>query len=410
MMRWAALVSMALWCAPAFAADYDVSATGRCVYVENGVRKPVPGARVELRDQDWDVPDLDVVGPVALDVSGNDVCGTAVAGADGRFSIRGRCGDFGPSFIGKTKPDLYVRCKVQGSGGRIFASSFPWTLYNTASRPRDDSAAPLAAGDVVLPAGPAKTFLALSETYAKIKSLTGASLLPVWVMYPGGCQAVIANTGKTYFASYAGTVFMSIAPGDEANGTVAHEYGHTLQFQSYLQDWSTINSVLNTLRAGWEAIRHPTGGGHTYSTKSNPVMAFAEGWAEFIECVVYGSGLPDCTRWKEIGANEADRIQVEGNIACRLFRLFKKWGFKDIWTAQTRSKAARYDHFFAEYKKIHPTRPRLPPQLRSFWPRPRSWRRRSFSSRWHPSRSGPRSRCRQRTPRSWPSRRRSERR
>jgi hypothetical protein len=340
-----------LVCAPAWAADYSVTASGRCV-AEDGT--PIPGARVELRDQDLGVPvETDVAGPLLLSVTGNDVCASGHTDAQGRFHLSGRCGDFGPSIIGWTKPDLYVRCALQGRAGRIFQNRFPWTLYNATTRPRKDSAAALNAGDIRLPTGASKAFITLGTVYDKAKSLTGATLLDVWTLYPGGRQAVIENTGQTYFASYAGAVFMSIAAGDEG-GTVAHEYGHTLQFQSYLQDLFKIRSVLNILRAGWEALKHPTGAGHTFSTRSNVVMAFAEGWAEFMEGVVFGTGLPDCSTWTEVGAKESERIEVEGNIACRLFRLYRKWGFRDIWKAQTASKAARYDHFFAEYLKIHP--------------------------------------------------------
>jgi hypothetical protein len=246
-----------------------------------------------------------------------------------------------------------VRCSLHGRAGRIFGGSFPFTLYNTATAPRQDDDRPLQVGAVKLPAGAAKVFLSLNYTYDRVTKLVGGALLPVWVMYPGGHEAVVANTGQHYFASYAGAVFMSMAPGQEGH-TVAHEYGHTLQFQSFLADWSTINSVLNVLRAGWAALRDRPGAGHTLRTISNPVMAFAEGWAEFMEGVVYGSGLPNCATWTEIGATEAEKIMVEGNVACRLWRLYQRYGYRDVWTAQTRSKAARYDHFFADFLRIHP--------------------------------------------------------
>lgn len=344
--------------APAFAKDYDVSASGRCVYRDNGVVKPIPGAQVELRDQDFDVPvEADVVGPMALDVSTNDVCARGTTDSEGKFKLSGRCGDVGPCLFGKcpkwTPPDLYVRCSLKGRSGRVFRNSFPWTLYNKTTRPRSNSAAPLAAGDIELPAGAAKTFISMNYTYDRIRALVGTWLLDVWTIYPGGHEAKVLNTDQTYFASFAGTLFMSIAPGDEDNGTVAHEYHHTLQFQAFLHDWSRIKYVVNLLRAGYESIRNRSGQGHTLSTVSNPVMAFAEGFAEFGEGVVYGSGLPNCGKWKEIGANEEERQSVEGNVACRLFRLYQRYGYKDIWTALSRSKAVRYDHFMQEYVKLH---------------------------------------------------------
>lgn len=358
-MRQLLLFSLTLLAAsPAFAMDYNVSATGRCVYRENGVVKPIPYAEVELRDQDFGIPiEGDVVGPMALDLSGNDLCGRGATDAQGKFSIAGRCGDPGPCLFGKcpswTPPDLYVRCSLKGRAGRVFQNAFPWTLYNATTRPRADNAAPLAAGDIELPAGAAKTFISMTYTYDKINALLGTWLLDVWTIYPGGHEATVLNTDQTYFASYAGTLFMSIAAGDEDNGTVGHEYHHTLQFQAFLHDWSRIQYAVNLIKAGYEFVRNSSGQGHTLSTLSNPVMAFSEGFAEFGEGVVYGGGLPNCATWREIGATEADKISVEGNVACRLFRLYQRYGYKDVWTALTRSKAARYDDWFKEYVKLH---------------------------------------------------------
>jgi hypothetical protein len=355
MNRLVAFFAVLLVSAPALAKDYSVTATGRCVYDEGGTLHPVVGALVELRDNDYTPPDWDVVGPFIFG-GDSDLCGSTHTGTDGRFSISGSCGDPGEGFWGTpnwTKPDLYVRCALEGAAGRMIGASAPWTLYNTRTNPRGDDASPLNVGDLKLPAGVSKAFNSLKTAHDKIQSLSGQTLLPVWVFYPGGHQAVIANSGVTYFASYTLAVFMSIAQGQEG-GTVAHEYGHAMQFESFLFDWSTINQVLNILRAGWEAIQHATGAGHNFDTVSNPVMAYSEGWAEFHEFVVFGSGSPDCGSWKEIGANESQKVQVEGNIACRLQRLYKKWPYKDIWTAQTKSKAASWPDFMSEYLKIHP--------------------------------------------------------
>ncbi|MBI3072841.1 MAG: hypothetical protein HYY84_12060 [Deltaproteobacteria bacterium] len=331
--------------------DYAVSVTGRCV-TKDGT--PISGAAVEVRDQDFGISvSLDIVGPIALDVSGNDICATGTSKSDGTFSLSGRCGDPGFSFDSSTKPDLYVRCALEGEAGRIFSPDAPWTLYNATSTIRSNNSAAYNVGDVKVATGAGKAFNSLKYTVDKLSSLIGEGLTPVWVVYPGGRDAVIENTGATYFASYAGAVFMSLAAGDETNGTVAHEYGHTLQFQAIMDDWSTLQSLVAAWNAGVESLSFATGGGHTYKTVSNPVMAFAEGWAEFIEEVVYGSGAPNCSTWTEIGADEDEKIQVEGNIACRLWRLYEKWGFGDIWTAMTKSKAVRYDDFVAEYKKLH---------------------------------------------------------
>src|SRR5207302_418215 len=136
---------------------------------------------------------------------------------------------------------------------------------------------------------------------------------------------VIANSGATYFASYTGAIFMSMAKGQEGH-TTAHEYGHALQAESFVYDWSSINQFINIVKAAWDGITNATGAGHNFDTKSNPVMAYAEGWAEFHEWVVYGTGSPDAATWKELGGStEADKIQVEGNLACRFQRLYKKW-------------------------------------------------------------------------------------
>ena len=358
-------VGILLHATPSSAHDYDVVATGRCVYELAGVRMPVEGARVELRDQDFGAPTAtDIVGPVHLDVSLNKKCGEATSGADGRFVIRARCGDLGPRWLPWTKPDLYVRCSLVGRAGRIFAKAAPFTLYSTATQPRRDDASPHDVGDVVLPTAPARAFLSVQQVYDRVRALIGRlpareriQLEPVWVQFPGGKEIVVLNTDRSYFASYAGTVFMSIAPGDEANGTVAHEYGHTLHFQSFLKDWSTTQSVANVLRAGWQSTQHGAGKGHTLSTLSNPVMAYAEGFAEFMEGVMFGystGGLPNCDTWKELGANAEERISVEGNVACRLYRLYARYGLRDLWTAQARAKAVRYDHFFADFVKLHP--------------------------------------------------------
>lgn len=351
-------VGIAFHATTSFAHDYDVVASGRCVYEKAGVRTPIEGARVELRDQDFSAPpETDVVGPVNLDVSINKKCGETSTDREGRFVIRARCGDAGPRWLPWSKPDLYVRCALVGRSGRIFGKAFPFTLYNVTTRPRANSAAPLDVGDLVLPSAPAQAFVSVQQAYDRMRELTGTSLEPVWVQFPGGRESVVMNTGQQYFASYAGTVFMSIAPGDEANGTVAHEYGHTLHFQSFLKDWNSIHAVYNVLRAGWESTQHVSGKGHTFSTLSNPVMAYAEGFAEFIEGVMWGyatRGLPDCGTWKELGANERERISVEGNLACRLYRLYQRYNLRDIFVAQSRAKAVRYDHFFAEFVKMHP--------------------------------------------------------
>jgi hypothetical protein len=331
--------------------DYAVSVTGRCV-TKDGTA--ISGATVEVRDQDFGISvSLDIVGPVALDVSGNDICATGTSKSDGTFSISGRSGDPGFSTSSSTKPDLYVRCSLEGEAGRIFAKDFPWTLYNATSSIRDNSTAAYNVGDVKVDTGAGKAWNSLKKTVDMISGLIGEDLTPVWVVYPGGREAFYENSDDSYFASYAGAVFMSIAEGDESNGTVAHEYGHTLQFQAIMDDWSTFQSLLNAWNAGVESLSFAQGAGHTYKTVSNPVMAFAEGWAEFHEGVVYGTGTPKCATWTEIGADEDEKIQVEGNIACRLMRLYDKWGYKDIWTAMTKSKAVRYDDFMVEYVKLH---------------------------------------------------------
>lgn len=338
----------------ASAADYDVSAKGRCVYRdETGALKPLSGALVELRDQDMSIPvSTDVVGPV-LQNSLNRVCGTATSGADGRFEVRGRCGDTGPSWLPTSKPDLYVRCALQSTHGRIFNKQVPFTLYNATSGTRRDNTSAYDVGNVIAPMKASRALLSLNEVASKLTSLAGQRLDPIWVQFPGGREAVIKASGATYWASYAMGVFMSLSEGKEGTPTVAHEFGHTMQFMSFVRDLNRQDAVLNVLRAGWESTQHPVGQGHNYETKSNPVMAYAEGFAEFIAGVVYNKGLPDCTKWQEKGANETDKISVEGNVACRMFRLYQKWGFREIWEAQKASKAVRYDHFFEEYKKKH---------------------------------------------------------
>jgi hypothetical protein len=145
---------------------------------------------------------------------------------------------------------------------------------------------------------------------------------------------------------------MQIAKGDE-DGTVAHEYGHNLHFQSFLQDQNSLRALYNTLRGAYQGATHKLGLGHTFSTKTNEVMAWAEGFAEFIEGAVFGTGTPDCGKWKELGANESERVMIEGNIACRLVRLHRQHGLRDIWAAQVAAKAMRWVDFLAEYRKRH---------------------------------------------------------
>jgi hypothetical protein len=337
----------------AWGADYDVVASGRCVYAEGGQLHPVAGARVELRDQDFSMPTAaDVIGPFSVRLSGNDLCAVGVSGADGRFTLRGRCGDVGPKSFSWTKPDLYVRCALTSDAGRVFAPSVPFTLYNAATKPRSNDARALDAGDVQLPAGAAKVFAKLNSTYATVRQGGARGLIGAYVLYPGGKTLQIPNTGRTYFASYTGAILMQIAKGDE-DGTVAHEYGHSLHFQSFLQDQNSLRALYNTLRGAYQGATHKLGLGHTFSTKTNEVMAWAEGFAEFIEGAVFGTGTPDCSKWKELGANESERVMVEGNIACRLVRLHRQHGLRDIWAAQVAAKAMRWVDFLAEYRKRH---------------------------------------------------------
>jgi hypothetical protein len=342
---------------PAWSAEYNVTATGRCVYQEGGQTYGIPGAKVELRDQNfWMPPAVDIVGPTALDFSVNTVCARGTTDANGYFRLSGRCGDLGPSWLDWTKPDLYVRCSLESGAAKVINSQFPFTLYNTATNPRSNNASPLHVGDVVLPAGPAKVFLHMNQSYTKVSPLAGTSFLPVWAVWPGGHEAVIANSGQHYFASYSAGVFISIARGQEGLPTVSHEWGHSLHFQSFLNDWGRIDALLNVLRAGWALVTNPIGGGHNVGMVSNPSFAFAEGWAEFHANVVAGpaNASPNCDKWTEKGSTEEERLKIEGNIACRLYRLYLKWGYRDIWQAQTRAKAVQYAHFMQEYLKIHP--------------------------------------------------------
>ncbi|MBI3072969.1 MAG: hypothetical protein HYY84_12715 [Deltaproteobacteria bacterium] len=333
----------------AWPSEYNVSVSGRCI-TNDGT--PIPHARVEVRDDDWMPHDADIVGPIAVDASDNDICATGLSGADGSFALSGTCGDFA-LFEAMSKPDLYVRCSLEGPAGRIFQPSAPWTLYNATSAQRDNSDDPYDVGDVKIESGAGKTFISLNKTVQTIESHLGISLYPIWTMYPGGREVVIENTGQTYWGSYAAYIFMAIAVGQEGD-TLAHEYGHMLHFQALIADRSSFLAFLNTFRAGVESYMSLTGEGHTFETISNPVVAFSEGWAEFIQTVVYGTGAPDCTTWKEIGATEADKIKVEGNIACRLRRLYENWGLIDIWNAERTSKATNYDQFIDEFRRIHP--------------------------------------------------------
>ncbi|MBI3072203.1 MAG: hypothetical protein HYY84_08790 [Deltaproteobacteria bacterium] len=391
-----AVVVATLMSVPALAAKVTVK--GRCADTNgNGIA----GAKFEVRDQ-W-IKDKKKSGSDHSLEKSNDFVNLGIPGtpqnallrkgftdANGRFEVTVDHGDWGINpWADENKPDIYVRCLLETSENwMITASPLPWPRSVESDTRIDSDASPQDHGALKFDAAHVTMFNLMRDVLTTLRNRTGLTFKPAIIAYPFGAQRVAGTKDVTGFA---GIVFVAIGQGQEAKWLLSHELGHGMHVQALvdLTRLDTVGTMLERVKQLW--AQADTLGGriadHDYEKKTSQEIAFFDGWASFVSAVVAGfrdeskevrgvgyasdqSRMPDCAarlrdyEWsngfddKKQGGRtaiggESDRLQVEAIVGCRLWRLYQKWGWNDVWRALKQSRALTWPQFIAEYRKIH---------------------------------------------------------